>query len=227
MTVPRGLIAGTAAAMALVWGLFAIDPGRNLVSSGVQTALYAGLLVLTVRSRRIKVLLVRTIQRWTINPLMRLLLAIGINPLGLAILETRGRRSGKPRRIPVGNGRQGDAFWIIAEHGMRAGYVRNIQHDPRVRVRLRIGLRYHWVSGVATVLPDDDPLARQRRIIRWHPLRAFNAINVRVLGADLLIVHVRLILDESRRPTRTSTGRAHKTLIDGQIPAPAAELSAR
>ena len=135
MMIPRGLIAGTAAAMTLVWGMFAIDPGRSLVSSGVQTALYAGLLVLTARSRRIKVLLVRTLQRWTINPLMRLLLAIGINPLGLAILETRGHRSGKLRRVPVGNGRKGDVFWIIAEHGMRAGYVRNIQHDPRVRVR--------------------------------------------------------------------------------------------
>ena len=227
MTIPRGFLAGTAAAMALVWGLYAIDPGRNLVSSSVQTALYAGLLVLTARSRRVKVLLVRTVQRWTINPLMRLLLTIGINPLGLAILETRGRTSGKPRRVPVGNGRTGDAFWIIAEHGLRAGYVRNIQHDPRVRVRLRIGLRYRWVTGLATVLPDDDPLARQRRIIRWHPLRAFNAINVRVLGADLLTVHVRLILDNSSRPTRTSAGQAHETPIDSRIPAPAAGLPAR
>ncbi len=226
MTIPRGLITGTAAAMTLVWGLFAIDPGRSLVSSAVQTALYAGLLVLTARSRRVKVLLVRTIQRWTINPLMRLLLAIGINPLGLAILETRGRRSGKPRRVPVGNGRDGDAFWIIAEHGTRAGYVRNIQHDPRVRVRLRIGLRYRWVPGVATILPDDDPLARQRRIIRWHPLRAFNAINVRVLGADLLTVHVRLILDRPSRPTGASTAQAQETLIDGRIPEPAAGLTA-
>jgi hypothetical protein len=31
----------------------------------------------------------------------------------------------------------------------------------------RVGLRYRWVPGLATVLPDDDPLARQRRIIRW------------------------------------------------------------
>jgi deazaflavin-dependent oxidoreductase (nitroreductase family) len=220
MTIPRGLITGTAAVMALVWGLFAIDPGRNLVSSAVQTVLYVGLLVLTVRSRGVKVLLVRTVQRWTINPLMRLLLAIGINPLGLAILETRGRRSGKPRRVPVGNGRKGDAFWIIAEHGMRAGYVRNIQHDPRVRVRLRIGLRYRWVLGMATILPNDDPLARQRRIIRWHPLRALNAINVRVLGADLLTVHVRLTLDEPSRPTETSTGHAQDTLIAGSLAAP-------
>lgn len=215
MTVPRGLAAGTVAALALVWGLYAIDPGRSIVSSGVQTAVYVALLALTARSRRVKVLLVRTIQRWTINPLMRLLLAIGINPLGLAILETRGRTSGKLRRVPVGNGRRGHEFWIIAEHGTRAGYVRNIQHDPRVRVRLRTGLRYRWVAGIATVMPDDDPLARQRRIIRWHPLRALNAINVRVLGADLLTVHVHLMLNGSSRPS--PNGRVGRRAVGGIV----------
>lgn len=195
MTVPRGLITGTAAALALVWGIFAIDPGQGIAAPIVLSAIYVALLAVTARSRRVKVLIVRAFQRWTINPLMRALLAIGLNPLGLAILETRGRVSGRPRRTPVGNGRKGSSFWIIAEHGLLAGYVRNIQHDPRVRVRLRIGWRYRWVPGIATVLPDDDPLARQRRIIRWHPLRALNAIIVRVLGADLLTVHVQLQLD--------------------------------
>jgi deazaflavin-dependent oxidoreductase (nitroreductase family) len=192
-TVPRGLITGTLAATALVWGLYAISPGAaGLVSALVQSGIYLGLLLLTTCSRRAKVLVVRTLQRYTINPLMRLLLAVGINPLGLAILETRGHVSGKTRRVPVGNGRKGDSFWIIAEHGTRAGYVRNIRHDPHVRVRLRIGLRYRWVPGIAILRPDDDPLARQRHIIAWHPLRALNAINVRVLGADLLTVHVQL-----------------------------------
>ena len=158
-----------------------------------QTALYLGNLVLTARSRRVKALIALTFQRWTINPLMRLLLSIGINPLGLAILETRGRVSGQLRRTPVGNGRTGDTFWIIAEHGTRAGYVRNIQHDPRVRVRLRMGWRFRWVPGLAEILPDDDALARQRRLIRWHPLRAFNAMNVRVFGTDLLTVRVQLL----------------------------------
>ncbi|MFZ0121610.1 MAG: nitroreductase/quinone reductase family protein [Pseudonocardiaceae bacterium] len=114
-------------------------------------------------------------------------------PIGLAILETRGRVSGRPRRTPVGNGRTGDTFWIIAEHGAQAGYVRNIQRDPRVQVRLRIGWRFRWVPGIAEILPDDDALARQRRLIRWHPLRAFNAMNVRVLGTDLLTVRVQLL----------------------------------
>ena len=120
-SVPRGLIAGTLTATALVWGLYAIGPGASLLSALVQSGIYLGLLLLTICSRRAKVLLVRTLQRYTINPLMRLLLAIGINPLGVAILETRGHASGKIRRVPVGNGRKGDSFWIIAEHGTRAG----------------------------------------------------------------------------------------------------------
>ena len=191
-SVPRGLIAGTLVATALVWGPYAIIPRSSLLSAQVQTGIYLGLLLLTICSRRAKVLLARTLQRYILNPLMRLPLAIGINPFGLAILETRGHATGKTRRVPVGSGRKGDSFWIIAEHGTRAGYVRNIQHDPHVRVRLRIGLRYRWVPGIATVCPDDDPLARQRQIIAWHPMRALNAINVRVFGADLLTVHVQL-----------------------------------
>ena len=228
-SMPRGLAAGTLAALALVWGPYMLIAGSSLISALVQTGVYAGLLALTVRSRRVKVLVVRTFQRWTINPLMSMLLTIGINPLGLAILETRGRNSGKLRRVPVGNGRKGDSFWIIAEHGMRANYVRNIARDPRVRVRLRIGWRYSWVTGVATALPDDDALARQRRIIAWHPLRALNAINVRVAGADLVTVHVHLMLDGSTAPTEASTQQDRQSVIDAstrEYPLPRARRSA-
>lgn len=200
MTPPRGLVVGTAAALSLVWGPFLLGIGGGVIASVVQTAVYIGLLGLTARSRRVKVLLVRTLQRWTINPLMRAFLSIGFNPLGLAILETRGRKSGRLRRVPVGNGRTGSIFWIIAEHGKRAGYIHNIQENPRVRVRLRIGLRYRWVHGIATVVPDQDPLAIQRRIVAWHPLRAYNAMNVRVLGSDLLAVHVHLLLEGTDPP---------------------------
>ncbi|WP_154674328.1 nitroreductase/quinone reductase family protein [Nakamurella lactea] len=190
--VPRGLIAGTLVALAITWALFLLAPGGGPTLPIVQTAVYLTLFVITVCSRRAKILLARTFQRWLLSPAVRTLLAVGLNPLGLALLETTGRTSGRPRRVPVGNGRTGDDFWIIAEHGLRAGYVRNIRADPRVRVRVRIGFRYRWLTGVATVLPDDDPLARQRRIIRGHPLRAFNAMNVRVLGADLVTVRIRL-----------------------------------
>lgn len=139
-----------------------------------------------------KAAVVRFIQRWVINPPVRLLLHLGVMPLGYALLETTGRRSGKLRRTPVGKGRQGDVFWIVAEHGMRAGYVRNIVRDPRVRIRMRVGLRFRWVEGFATVRPDLDPIAVQRRLAAWHPLRAFNAVQVQVLGSELLVVEVKL-----------------------------------
>ena len=218
-SVPRGLIAGTLVAATLVWGPYAIIPGSSLRSAQVQTGIYLGLLLLTICSRRAKVLLVRMLQRYTMNPLMRLLLAIGINPFGLAILETRGHASGKTRRVPVGNGRKGDSFWIIAEHGSRAGWVRNIQHDPRVRVRLRIGLRYRWVPGIATIRPDDDPLARQRRIIAWHPLRALNAMYVRVWGADLLTVHVQLNPAQAGEPRQSRPAHDTSPAARGEIAA--------
>jgi deazaflavin-dependent oxidoreductase (nitroreductase family) len=215
-SVPRGLAAGTLAVTGLTWGLYAIQPGASILSAEIQTGLFLGLLLLTICSRRAKVLVARTWQRYVLNPLMRLLFSIGLNPLGLAILETRGRVTGKTRRVPVGNGRKGDSFWIIAEHGTRAGYVHNITRDPHVRVRLRIGLRYRWVPGIATVCPDDDPLARQRKIIAWHPLRALNAIYVRVFGADLLTVHVQLNLAEAASPGAPLTARSSS----GQEPVP-------
>ena len=182
----------TVPATALVWGQYALLPGSSRLSALVQSGVYVGLIVLTISSRRAKVLLIRVLQRYLLNPLFRLLLLVRVNPYGLVILETRGRVSGKIRRVPVGNGRKGDEFWIIAEHGTRAGWVSNVRHDPRVRLRLRVGLRYRWLDGIATVRPDEDALARQRKIIAWHPLRALNAINVRVFGADLLVVHVQL-----------------------------------
>ena len=204
--LPRGLLGGAVAATTLAWAMYLVGPGGSRLTALVQTGVYLALVLLTVCSRRAKVLVVRTVQRYTVNPLMRLFLALGVNPLGLAVLETTGHATGRTRRVPVGNGRRGDLFWIIAEHGMRAGYVRNIQHDPRVRVKLRRGIRYRWVSGVATILPDDDPLARQRRIIAWHPLRALNAVNVRVLGADLLTVCIRLDLEAAASPSDPADG---------------------
>jgi hypothetical protein len=67
-SVPRGLIAGTLAAAALAWGQYAVIPGSSLLSAQVQSGIYLGLLLLTICSRRAKVLLARTFQRYTLNP---------------------------------------------------------------------------------------------------------------------------------------------------------------
>lgn len=165
-------------------------------SDGTTATTYAVLLMVNIAATlafpRGKAVVIRFVQRWIVNPPVRLLLHLGLMPLGYVLLETRGRTSGKPRRTPVGNGRQGEEFWIVAEHGMRAGYVRNIVRDPRVRIRMRVGLRFRWVDGVASLHPELDPIAIQRRLSAWHPLRAFNAVQVQVLGSDLLVVRVAL-----------------------------------
>ena len=117
------------------------------------------------------------------NPPIRALAARGLVP-GVALLETTGRRSGQPRRTPVSNGLQRgtNTFWIVAEMGRKAGYVRNIEAHARVRIRVR----GRWRAGTAHVLEDEDPRARLRSIPR------LNATGVRALGADLLVVRVDL-----------------------------------
>ena len=98
--------------------------------------------------------IVRTLQKYFLNPPIKLALAMSPPLPGYALLETKGRKSGKARRTPVGEGRIGNQFWLVAEHGMKAGYVRNIEHDPHVRLKVRDGVRYHWHTGTAHLLTD-------------------------------------------------------------------------
>lgn len=140
--------------------------------------------------------LVHLLQKYLGNPPVKALLSLGIAPPGYAFLETTGRRTGTRRRTPVGDGLEGATFWIVAEHGRRAAYVRNLEADPRVRVKVRRGLRSVWLSGTAQVV-DDDPRERQRLLGRGHPLRRLNALTVRGLGTALLTV--RIDLDAAER----------------------------
>ncbi len=109
---------------------------------------------------------------------------------GIAILETTGRKSGRPRRTPVGRSLDGDTSRIAAEHDRNASHVRNIHADPSVPIK--IGRR--WRTGTAHVMPDDDPRARQRA------MPAATAAVVRLMGTDLLTV--RIDLDPERRGQR-------------------------
>src|SRR5689334_24492046 len=119
--------------------------------------------------------IVHTLQKYVLNPPIRLALAIGLALPGYALLETKGRKTGKPRRNPVGDGRIGNEFWLVAEHGVKAGYVRNIQRDSHVRLKLREGLRYRWHSGTANLLSGDDPEQRQRWLANQLPKSAGNS----------------------------------------------------
>ncbi|MDQ3630431.1 MAG: nitroreductase family deazaflavin-dependent oxidoreductase [Actinomycetota bacterium] len=128
------------------------------------------------------------LSRYLVNPPVRALFRLGIPAPGTAILETIGRRSGKRRRTPVTDGLDGSVFWIVAEHGHRAAYVRNIESHPQVRVK--VGSR--WRSGSAQPLTDDDPRARLRQVARRRRRSTVNAWVVRAMGTDLLTLRVDL-----------------------------------
>ena len=114
-----------------------------------------------MRSRKYRV--VTTLERGS-NRLIRFALRAGLAPRAFALLETTGRRSGLARHTPVGNGLDGDTFWLVAAHGTQADYVRNLQAGPRVRVKAGGA----WRSGTAAVLPGDDAAARSRTLpYRW------------------------------------------------------------
>ena len=133
----------------------------------------------TARKRRAS----RFLSVRLLNPVMVRLLEAGLVPRGWALLETTGRRSGLPRRVPVGDGLRGDTFWIVAEHGRHADYVRNIERDPRVRVRAR----GRWRTGTARLLSDDDPRALLRALKR--PL---NDAGLLVMATEPLVVRIDL-----------------------------------
>ena len=128
----------------------------------------------------------RRLARFTtnriVNPVVRRLHRVGITG-GTALLETTGRKSRQPRQTPVGNGLRGDEFWIITEHGRHAAYVKNIEADPHVRVK--VGRT--WFTGTAHILPDDDPFDR----MRWLK-RPANDTAVRLVGTEHMVIRVDL-----------------------------------
>lgn len=133
--------------------------------------------------RRWKRRVLRTFTNRAVNPVVRPLVERGALDPGWALLETTGRSSGRPRRVPVGNGLRGDVFWIVTEHGYHADYVRNIQAHPRVRVK--VGGR--WRTGSAHLLPEEDPYARLRAL-----RRPVNDAVLLAVGTQQLVIRVDL-----------------------------------
>jgi deazaflavin-dependent oxidoreductase (nitroreductase family) len=101
------------------------------------------------------------LQQRVVNPVVRLGWNLGIPIPGDALLETTGRRTGRPRRTPVCDGLDGQRFRLIAQRGRQADWVQNIQANPRVRVKVS-GPHSRWRSGTAHIVDDDDPAERRR-----------------------------------------------------------------
>ncbi len=138
---------------------------------------------LAATARRTKQRRIRLVQRWLLNPPMRVLTDLGLLRHH-AVLETTGRRTGRSRRTVVGIARQPDSvLWIVAEHGRRAGYVRNLDAEPNVRIRVgRL-----WQRGAALLVDNDDIDARLQHFTPQHT----NVI--RRFGTELATVRVDLV----------------------------------
>jgi deazaflavin-dependent oxidoreductase (nitroreductase family) len=66
-------------------------------------------------------------------------------------LTTTGRRTGLPREIEIWFTERDSRFYIIAEHGEDANWVRNLRANPRVRVRVA-NLQF---TGMARLVDDE------------------------------------------------------------------------
>ena len=73
--------------------------------------------------------IVHTLQKYLLNPPIKLA-CDGSATAGICVASNQGTQDWESRRMPVGDGRIGKQFWLVAEHGMKAGYVRNIERDP-------------------------------------------------------------------------------------------------
>ena len=140
------------------------------------------------------------IQNHWINPVIIALLEAGLAPPTYALLETTGRRSGRRRSVPVGNGLDGDTFWLIAGLGEKADHVRNLRQQPRVRicaspVRIRDGLRMRWRCGTAHPMPDDDAEARHRFLGHGRPAYQADGVVLRNLTGGGRMLTIRIDLD--------------------------------
>jgi deazaflavin-dependent oxidoreductase (nitroreductase family) len=88
----------------------------------------------------------------------RVLYAIGLGPLIgriILLLTTTGRRSGVKRVTPLQYELIGGDYYLGAARGTKADWVRNIQNDPQVEVR--VGAKRF--QGTAEVVTDPSRFA--------------------------------------------------------------------
>jgi deazaflavin-dependent oxidoreductase (nitroreductase family) len=129
----------------------------------------------------------RQVGRIVMNPVVNALTRVGLHIPLTVELETIGRKSGEPRRVPLNGRADASGLWVISQHGRRAGWAHNVSANPRVRVRIKD----EWRSGTATFEPDDDVVARARAIGGGGKVAgSVFAAGMRALQSDPISVHI-------------------------------------
>jgi deazaflavin-dependent oxidoreductase (nitroreductase family) len=110
---------------------------------------------------------------WTkmknIQKIHRVLYTIGLGPVVgriILLLTTTGRRSGKKRVTPLQYEMIGADYYLGAARGVKADWVRNIQTNPQVEVR--VGAKHF--QGIAEIITDPSKFADFMEVrLERHP----------------------------------------------------------
>jgi len=105
-----------------------------------------------------------------IQRIHRVLYAIGLGPLVgriILLLTTTGRKSGKKRITPLQYEMIGSDYYVGSARGTKSDWVRNIQLNPQVEVR--VGAKHF--QGTAEVITDPSRFADFIGVrLERHPL---------------------------------------------------------
>jgi len=153
-------------------------------------------------ARKLAILL--WVNRHVMNPTVRGLDRIGIRTTFATQLETIGRKSGQPRRVPVTVRFDDTGAWLICQHGTASGWGSNVAADPNVRVRQ--GTR--WRIGTAELRPDDDLVARARSFAPLRALAPLTAAGFAALQTTAVSVRITFTDTGSANPSRNEPARS-------------------
>jgi deazaflavin-dependent oxidoreductase (nitroreductase family) len=105
-----------------------------------------------------------------VQKIHRVLYAIGLGSLIgriILLLTTTGRRSGVKRVTPLQYEMIGSDYYLGSARGTKSDWVRNIQFNPQVEVR--VGAKYF--QGTAEVITDPSKFADLMEVrLERHPL---------------------------------------------------------
>jgi len=85
------------------------------------------------------------------------------------LVETTGRRTGKPRRTPLAGAPFDEStLSVLSVYGDTSAFAKNIRANPVVRIQRR----GRWLGGTAELLdPTPETIAQLGRYARWILLR--------------------------------------------------------
>lgn len=105
-----------------------------------------------------------------IQKIHRLLYAVGLGPIIgriILLLTTTGRKSGKKRVTPMQYEAIGCDYYVGSARGLKADWVRNIQANPHVEVR--VGSKHF--QGTAEIVTEPCKFADFLEVrLERHPL---------------------------------------------------------